>query len=43
MVKLETDVGIVGWGQAYTFRERERAIALAVHKLSPTLDGMDPF
>jgi galactonate dehydratase len=43
LVRLETDVGIVGWGQAYTFRERERAIALAVHKLSPSLDGMDPF
>ena len=43
LVKLETDVGIEGWGQAYPFNERERAIALAVHKLSPTLDGMDPF
>ncbi len=43
LVMLETDVGIVGWGQAYTFHERERAIALAVHELSPTLDGMDPF
>ena len=43
LVKLETDVGVVGWGQAYAFRERERAIALAVHELSPTLAGMDPF
>ena len=43
LVKLETDIGIVGWGQAYTFRERERAIALAVQQLSPALDGMDPF
>ncbi len=43
LVKLETDAGIVGWGQAYTFREREQVIASAVHKLSPALDGMDPF
>ncbi len=43
VVKLETDAGVAGWGQAYTFHEREHAIASAVHKLSPTLDGMDPF
>ncbi len=43
LVKLETDAGIVGWGQAYTFRDREQAIASAVHKLSHTLDGADPF
>ncbi len=43
LVKVETDAGIKGWGQAYTFHEREHSIASAVHKLSPTLDGMDPF
>ena len=43
LVKLETDTGISGWGQAHTFHEREQAIASAVHKLSPILDGIDPF
>ena len=43
LVRLETDGGIVGWGQAYTFRDREQATALAVHKLEPILDGLDPF
>jgi len=42
-VKLETDADITGWGQAYTSHGREQAIASAVHRLSPTLDGMDPF
>lgn len=43
LVRLETDSGIVGWGQAYTFREREQVIALTIHKLSSILDGIDPF
>ena len=43
LVKLETDAGIVGWGQAYTFHEREYAMAMEVKKLSRTMDGMDPF
>jgi galactonate dehydratase len=43
LVRLETDSGIVGWGQAYTFRDREQAIALATHKLASILDGLDPF
>ena len=43
LVKLETDTGLVGWGQAYTFHEREREIALEVQKLSHLVDGMDPF
>lgn len=43
LVKLETDAGIVGWGQAYTFHEREYAMAMEVKKLSCTMDGMDPF
>ena len=43
LVKLETDTGISGWGQAHTFHEREQTIASAVHKLSPILDGIDPF
>lgn len=42
LVKLETDAGIVGWGQAYTFHEREYAMAMEVKKLSRTMDGMDP-
>ena len=43
LVRLETDNGIAGWGQAYTFHDREQAIALSVHNCFPVLDGMDPF
>ncbi len=43
LVKLETDAGIVGWGQAYTSHEREYAMTMEVKKLSRTMDGMDPF
>ncbi|MFP6731535.1 MAG: mandelate racemase/muconate lactonizing enzyme family protein [Alphaproteobacteria bacterium] len=43
LVKLETDAGIVGWGQAYTSHEREYAMTLEVKKLSRSMDGMDPF
>lgn len=42
LVRLETDTGIVGWGQAYTFYEREKEIATEVQKLSPLIEGMDP-
>ena len=43
LVKVETDAGIVGWGQAYTSHEREYAMTMEVKKLSTTMDGMDPF
>ena len=43
LIKLETDGGVDGWGQAYAFRDRENSIALAVRKLSRHIDGMDPF
>ena len=43
MVKLETDNGIEGWGEAHIFSGREQAIALEVHKLFCNLKGMDPF
>jgi galactonate dehydratase len=43
LVKLETDDGIEGWGEAHAFSEREQAVATEVQKLSRVIDGMDPF
>ena len=43
LVKLETDEGIEGWGEAYAFYEREHPIAQEAHRLSRNMDGMDPF
>ncbi len=43
LIKLETDGGVDGWGEAYAFQDRENLTALAVRKLSRHIDGMDPF
>ena len=42
-VKLETDAGVVGWGEAYTTSDREQVTASHVHALRPYLIGRDPF
>ena len=42
-VKLETDEGIVGWGEAYTQLDRDRNIVQHVTDLSRYLVGRDPF
>lgn len=41
-IKLETDKGIDGWGEAYVLRDRERNIALHVQELKRYLVGFDP-
>ena len=42
-VKVETDVGITGWGECYTQADRDHAIAAHVHQLGRYLIGRDPF
>ena len=42
-IKVETDEGIIGWGEAYTMRDRDRSIAQHVSDLSRYLIGRNPF
>ena len=42
-VKLETDSGIVGWGEAYTQADRDRAILAHVEEMGRHLVGRSPF
>ena len=42
-VKVETDAGIHGWGEAYTQADRDHAIAVHVEQLRRYLIGRDPF
>lgn len=42
-VKVETDAGIHGWGEAYTQADRDRAIEVHVHQLARYLVGRNPF
>jgi galactonate dehydratase len=41
-VKVETDEGVVGWGEAYTQLDRDHNIARHVYDLSRYLVGRDP-
>lgn len=42
-VRVETDDGIVGWGEAYSQYDRDRAIAAQVEELGQYLVGRDAF
>ena len=42
-VKVETDEGTEGWGEAYTQLDRDRAIEEHVREMSRYLVGRDPF
>jgi galactonate dehydratase len=42
-VKVATDTGIHGWGEAYTQLDRDRAIELFAQELGQYLVGRDPF
>ncbi len=42
-VKLETDEGIHGWGEAYTQTDRDRSIEEHVKELAPYVVGRNPF
>jgi galactonate dehydratase len=43
LVKVETDEGIVGWGEAYTGADRDRTVGQYVSELGRYLIGRDPF
>jgi galactonate dehydratase len=42
-VKVETDKGVHGWGEAYTQSDRDRTIEIHIQQLSRYLVGRDPF
>jgi galactonate dehydratase len=42
-VKVETDEGIHGWGEAYTQADRDRSIEITVQQLRRYLIGRSPF
>jgi galactonate dehydratase len=42
-VKVSTDEGIHGWGEAYTQQDRDRSIETSVHELGAYLIGRDPW
>src|SRR4051794_21652919 len=43
LVKVETDEGIHGWGEAYTQADRDKAIEAHIHAMKRYLIGRDPF
>ena len=43
LIRIETDNGIVGWGEAFTMKDREQSILRLVYELSRYLHEMDPF
>jgi galactonate dehydratase len=42
-IKVETDEGIHGWGEAYTQADRDRSIEITVQQLRRYLIGRSPF
>ena len=42
-VKIETDQGLYGWGEAYTQADRDQAIETHINQLGRYLTGRDPF
>jgi galactonate dehydratase len=42
-VRIATDAGVVGWGEAYSQYDRDRAVAAQVEELGRYLVGRDPF
>lgn len=42
-VKVETDSGLYGWGEAYTQADRDRAIEIHIQHLGRYLVGRNPF
>ena len=43
LVKVETDEGVFGWGEAYTQADRDKAIEVHIHAMKRYLIGRDPF
>ena len=42
-VRLETNDGIVGWGECYTYVQRDRPMEILVHEMAKYLEGRSPF
>src|SRR3981081_3000187 len=42
-VKIETDEGLVGWGEAYTQADRDRAMLAHIEEMGRHLIGRSPF
>lgn len=42
-VRIETDAGIVGWGEAYSQYDRDRAIVAQVEEMGRYVVGRNPF
>ena len=42
-VKVETDAGIYGWGEAYSQYDRDTAVMAQLNALGPYLTGRSPF
>ncbi|HET8727418.1 MAG TPA: mandelate racemase/muconate lactonizing enzyme family protein [Alphaproteobacteria bacterium] len=42
-VRVETDSGLVGWGEAYSQYDRDRAVGAQIDELGRYLIGRDPF
>lgn len=42
-VKVETDEGLYGWGEAYTQLDRDRTIEIHIEQLARYLKGRNPF
>jgi hypothetical protein len=42
-VRVATDAAVVGWGEAYSQYDRDRAVAAQVEELGRYLVGRDPF
>jgi len=42
-VKLDTDTGVVGWGEAYTQADRDRAMLAHLEEMGRYLVGRSPF
>jgi galactonate dehydratase len=42
-VRIATDAGMIGWGEAYSQYDRDRAVAAQVEELGRYLVGRDPF
>ncbi|MCL4533882.1 MAG: mandelate racemase/muconate lactonizing enzyme family protein [Bacteroidetes bacterium] len=43
LIKIDTDEGIHGWGEAYTQADRDRSIEVMVHEMAEYLKGRSPF
>lgn len=42
-IKIETDEGITGWGEGYTFLDRDYSVMRYVEELGSCMIGRDPF